>query len=181
MKVSARRKAEHRAAILEAAGRQVRAKGPAGLGVAAVMEEAGLTHGGFYGHFQSKSALVAETMRHALDRSAPHFAKAARTGDFTRFAARYLGEAHLRDVEAGCPLVAVGAEIARQPPEVQAAFAAALRDWFAPVEGEARARAMAAFSGLVGAMVMARAVAGADEPLAREILSAAKERPAPAG
>ena len=69
MRVSREKAAENRQRIVEAAARLFRDDGFDGVGVDAIMKEAKLTHGGFYGHFASKDALMAEAMAHALDRS----------------------------------------------------------------------------------------------------------------
>ena len=96
MKVSKEKVAEHRKAILEAAGRLFRARGFDDVSVSDVMKEAGLTHGAFYGYFPSKEALIAEAVSAAL---APEPAKARRT--VADFADAYLGTRHRMDALYG--------------------------------------------------------------------------------
>lgn len=175
-KVTPKRKAEHRAAILDAAARMLREQGPDGLGVAAVMQAAGMTHGAFYGHFPSKTALVAEALRHAMQPAVRRIGRKAQAGRLDAFAEGYLSEAHLNDPAGGCPLAALATEIPRQPAQVRAAYAEALRAFLDAAGGDRREVA-AEFSRLLGALVLARAAAPADPALAAEILAAA--RPAP--
>ena len=87
-----------------------------GVGVDAIMKEAGLTHGGFYGHFASKDALMAEAMAHALDRST---AWQERLGSLSELVAGYLSDRHRADRANGCAVAALGAEVARQSPALR--------------------------------------------------------------
>src|SRR5215813_14529378 len=110
------KKEETRSRILRAAARAIRKHGYAGVGVADVMKEAGLTHGGFYAHFKSRDALLAE----ALERASRQSSKVASTAAEQRAAKgvstlRSLVEVYLRDdqitsLEAGCPVAALGSE-----------------------------------------------------------------------
>ena len=94
--------------ILDAAARALRRNGYAGLGVADVMKEAGLTHGGFYAHFRSREALLAGALARAGQQSAERMARsiAARTAHgaspFRAMIETYLSDAHLTAVEYGC-------------------------------------------------------------------------------
>jgi len=171
------KKAQNREAILAVAGRLLREKGPAGLGVAEVMAGAGMTHGGFYGHFASREALAAEALTHALKQTTDYLSKAAANGGLDGFAARYLSAGHLDEIAEGCAIAATATDIPRQAAQVREAFAKGLRDYFAAGSpaGADRAEALARLSGLIGALILARAVASEDRALAEELLDAARE------
>lgn len=174
MKRRARQKANSHKKIVKAAARRFRDRGLGGAGVDAIMHEAGLTHGGFYAHFQGKTALIAEAVVLAqeeirsrwfagLDKVAPG-AKAA------SIASRYLNASHRDDAATGCPLPALSAEIARQGDTVREAFGGALEKTIGelaasmPGPGEARAReqAMGTLAACVGGILLARAVPAGD-------------------
>lgn len=168
--------------IVEVASRVIRRSGYDGMGVADIMKEAGLTHGGFYAHFDSRDALLVE----AGDRAgAEAVAKAARVaasapaGQALQAMMRaYLSADHIAGMETGCPVTALGSEMPRQAPEVRRAatvhikelidlFARQLPDWGQP---QAHERAMALVCALIGAATVARAV---DDPKLSEALCAA--------
>lgn len=176
MKVSAEKKAQNREAILAVAGRLLREKGPSGVGVAEVMAGAGMTHGGFYGHFPSREDLTAVAMTHALQRTTDYLAKAVSDGGLEGFAQLYLDKAHLEDVSRGCPIAATATDIPRQPGLIRAAFAKGLRDYLEAgiPPGADRAVALSRLCGLIGALILARAVADQDGALADELLKAAQ-------
>jgi len=122
MKVSREQAAEHRQRILEAAARRFRERGFEGIGVADLMKEAGLTHGGFYGHFSSKEDLIAEASDRALTQSLARWGKLAdrASGDaLSALAGEYLTSRHRDDPGAGCVLAALGPDVARQGPAVR--------------------------------------------------------------
>jgi len=176
MKVSAEKKAQHREAILAVAGRLLREKGPSGVGVAEVMAGAGMTHGGFYGHFASREGLAAEALTLALSETTDYLTKALSEGGLDEFAARYLHSAHLDEVARGCPIAATATDIPRQPALIREAFAKGLRDYFdagIPPDGN-RAATLARMSALIGTLILARAVASDDRALAEELLDAAR-------
>ncbi len=110
--------------ILEVASRAIRRAGYHGVGVATVMKEAGLTHGGFYAHFSSRKALLAEaTQRAGRDTGAVlaarlREAQAQGVSTFSALVNTYLADAHLDNVEYGCVVAAVASEIPRQDEEV---------------------------------------------------------------
>src|SRR6188768_4006613 len=110
-------KSATRGRILETASTAIRAKGVAGVGVAQVMEAAGLTHGGFYAHFGSKDELVASALAHALEQSGKRTGpavEAAPADQKLRAAAEaYLTAEHLANIDRGCPIVALGSELTR--------------------------------------------------------------------
>jgi TetR/AcrR family transcriptional regulator, transcriptional repressor for nem operon len=185
-------KAETRQHIVDAAGRLFRQHGIDAVGVDAIMHAAGLTHGGFYGHFASKEALVAEVAAASLARSAARWERISGEDSpdvaLDRIVGPYLDPAHVAEVERGCVLTTLGPEVARRP-EARPGIAASVR-----VMAEALGRclpegddtgALAALSTMVGAVVLARL---ADSPeLAEAILASARhavlrgDRGAPAG
>lgn len=185
MKVSKEQMAENRERILDVAAQLFREKGFDGIGVADLMKSAGLTHGGFYGHFASKDELMAEASARALQRLQAAWAAMAREAaaqgqePLAVIEAAYLSPRHRDAPGQGCLLAALGSDAARQGPAVRRAVTEGVR---AQVEGLAslvpgrtkaarRQRALADYASLVGAMVLARAVD--DEDLSNEILRAA--------
>ena len=118
-RMSAAEKQKSHERILDAAARLMRERGIEATSVADVMKAAGLTHGGFYKHFPSKQALVAEAFRHAAEgllsgaeaESAPD--GPARAEARARYVARYLSGEHAGDSGHGCPVAALGADLAR--------------------------------------------------------------------
>lgn len=178
MREAGQRGAGTRARIIEAAGRLFRERGIDAVGVDAVMHEAGLTHGGFYTHFPSKEALVAEATAAALARSAARWEAVAREhpeDGYARIVESYLDPAHVAGLERGCLLAALGPEMARRPaarPGVTAAIRAMLAALARCAPGQRRERAAATLCTLVGAAVLARA---SDDPaLSAELLQAAR-------
>ena len=176
MKVSAERKAQNREAILAVAGRLLREKGPSGVGVAEVMAGAGMTHGGFYGHFTSREELSAVVITQALHQATGYVAKVVSDFGLEGFAQHYLDKGHLKDVSRGCPIAATATEIARQPSPIRAAFAKGLRDYLEAgiPKGTDRAVALSRHCGLIGALILARAIADKDRAMAEELLLAAQ-------
>ncbi|WP_338698757.1 helix-turn-helix domain-containing protein [Bradyrhizobium sp. 26S5] len=142
--------------------------------VADVMKEAGLTHGAFYGHFPSKEALVAEAVGQALP-PAPDTARPRRSA--AEFANGYLSVKHRDNRATSCLFSSLGTEAARGSAGLRQKMTAAVRSRIdhltVDVEGdvpkEKRRAAIAAWSAMVGAMVLARLVD--DEKLSKEILS----------
>ena len=185
MRVSREAMARHREEIVAAASKMLRACGIDRMSVADLMQSAGLTHGGFYRHFDSKEALVAEAtaatfkdmLKQLESRAAKNGAKTALAG----YIDDYLSQRHLMTPEVGCPIAAYGTEVAREDVSVLEAFAAGIDRqvmWIA--EGLScrsdlrRSRASELLSTLVGAMVTARATG--DAKLAHEILATARTR-----
>src|ERR1700748_3692457 len=130
MRYSREHKLENHARIVKRASVTPRAKGAHGIGVADLMKDAGLTHGGFYAHFDSREALVIEAFAHAMDRSTEHWRKLAeRTPPEQGMVAIvdcYLTPAHRADPGPGGAIPALSAEIARESPKTRKAFAAKL-------------------------------------------------------
>ena len=156
------RKAETRGRILNAASDLFRRYGVDGVGVDAIMDRAGLTHGGFYGHFASKEALVAEVFAYKLGQSADRWVEmAGQPGAFEQIVAQYLRPHHAEIGEGGCVLTTLGPDVARRREACSSATDAIRRMADAlgkmlPKKQE-RPRALAALSTMVGAVVLARA------------------------
>ncbi|MEO5672540.1 MAG: TetR/AcrR family transcriptional regulator [Ramlibacter sp.] len=155
--------------IVETAARAIRRAGFHGVGVADIMKEAGLTHGGFYAHFASRDALLAEALEHAGRDSAERVVKdsAARQAEgasaFRALVEGYLSESHLRRAESGCPVAALASEIPRQSPEVRSAASRRVRGLMARVQqtlpADTAPESAALVAGqLVGALQLARAL-----------------------
>src|SRR5271170_2888815 len=130
MRYSREHKLETHARIVKKASVRLREKGAHGVGVADLMKEAGLTHGGFYAHFDSREALVIEAFSHAMDRSTEHWRKIAETTSpdqrLKTIVDSYLTPVH-RDYPChGCAVPTLGADIARESPKTRKAFAAKL-------------------------------------------------------
>lgn len=181
MKVSREQAADNRDRILDTAARLFRERGFDGIGVADLMREAGLTHGGFYGHFKSKDDLAAEACGRALARSAANWTALSAAGDgggFGRLVERYASPRHRDAPGRGCVLATLGMEASRQAPAVRRAVADGLRSLLTVLTGMVpgrtraakRRKAMAALAGMVGGMVLARLAE--DPELSDEILAA---------
>ena len=168
--------------IVEAAARAIRRSGYGGTGVADIMKDAGLTHGGFYAHFASREAMLAE----AADRAGAEAVAAS-----TRIAAAappaqalqtllhaYLSKEHIEGIETGCPVAALGSEMPRQAPEVRRAATRRIKEMIdlvarqSPEWGQpgAHERAMVTLATAVGTLLLARAV---DDPKLCDALRAA--------
>jgi TetR/AcrR family transcriptional repressor of nem operon len=178
---TSRKEATHER-IVEVAARAIRRSGYDGTGVADIMKEAGLTHGGFYAHFESRDALLAEAGDRAgaesVARAAGLAASAPAGQALQTLMQAYLSPQHIAAIETGCPVSALGSEMPRQAPEVRRVatthikemidlFARQLPNWGQP---EAHAQAMAMVCALIGTTMLARAV---DEPKLSEALCAA--------
>ena len=181
MKVSRERAAQNRDRIVEAAAQLFRERGFEGIGVADLMKEAGLTHGGFYGHFSSKEDLIAQASARALTGSLALWSRLAERepGDpLSAIAGVYLTSRHRDNPGAGCLLAALGPDVSRQGPAVRRAVTGYVRSTcdllasLVPRKSKAarRQKAITTYAMLVGAMVMARAVD--DRALSQEILDA---------
>jgi len=180
MKVDRKTADLHRRQIVDAAGRLYRRQGPAGVSLAEVMREAGLTHGGFYGHFDSKDELVGTAAETALDAATARLdaaADAAGPAAWNAVAAAYLSPQHREDCERGCAIAALAGDVARMPESVQARFVSGLGRYLHAAERltGSRDQALADVALMAGAIAMARAVGKADSALGDEILAAARK------
>jgi TetR/AcrR family transcriptional regulator, transcriptional repressor for nem operon len=136
MKVSRDQVAKNRQRILEVAGTLFREKGFEGVAVADIMQHAGLTHGGFYGHFASKEDLAARSCADAVARTVNAWTALAddRSSDqLDAFVASYLSPRHRDDAGGGCVLAALGADVARQRGAVRRAFTEGIRSTVAMI------------------------------------------------
>ena len=177
------RKEETNERLVEVAARAIRRHGYAGVGVADVMKEAGLTHGGFYAHFDSREAMLAEAADRAGADSVAALeqlvASAHPQDAFRTLLKAYLSRAHVERTETGCPVAALGSEMPRQAPEVRRASTRRIKEMIdlvgrhSPYWGQpgAHERALVTTATMVGALVLARAV---DDPkLSDSMLEAA--------
>ena len=166
---SAAKEASHER-IVSAAARAIRRSGYGGTGVADIMKEAGLTHGAFYAHFASREAMLAEAADRAGAESnavaARAIAAAPPDQSLQALLRLYLSKAHLENMEAGCPVSALGSEMPRQSPEVRRAatlrikemidlVARQLPDWG---QASGHERALVTVATMVGTLMLARAV-----------------------
>jgi TetR/AcrR family transcriptional repressor of nem operon len=170
MRVSREHVAENRRTILDAAGRLFRERGYDAVTVADIMQAAGLTHGGFYGYFKSKEALMAGALADVLAR------RPEPSGDLASYAAGYLSRAHRDNRAAGCPTAALAAETVRLTGGARTEMTTGLRrqidrlSRLAPGTDAARKRraAIGGWAAMVGAMILARV---SDDPaLSNEVL-----------
>jgi TetR/AcrR family transcriptional repressor of nem operon len=174
-------KEEVRAGIVEAASRALRRDGLAGVSVPALMKEAGLTHGGFYGHFKNRDELVAAAVLAGAEDTANRVLRTEK-GGLEAVLGAYLSRAHVEDPGGGCVLAGLGGEAKSQRAPVRHAFAEAARGFLHLLQRKVRPAAdsrrlddetLALASRMVGAIVLARLVE--DERLADRILTAARE------
>jgi TetR/AcrR family transcriptional repressor of nem operon len=185
MRYSREHKLETHARIVKKASIRLREKGAHGIGVADLMKEAGLTHGGFYAHFDSREALVVEAFGYAMDRAIERWRKVAEQTPpdqrFSTIVESYLTPLHRDDPGNGCAVPTLGAEIARESPKTRRAFAARLEQMIDLMADQipdvprkaARKQAVAALATMMGTMVMSR-IAGTGE-FSDEILAAGRE------
>jgi TetR/AcrR family transcriptional repressor of nem operon len=156
--------------IVENASYGLRQSGAKGLSVVDLMKLAGLTHGGFYNHFDSRAALVAEAIAFAMDQMVERWKKLANgkaSGDrFEALIADYLGPRHRDNPKHGCALPALAADVARSSPSERRALASKLENMIdvfvelLPDESPEQARQIAtgAIATMVGSIVLSRAV-----------------------
>ena len=190
-RTASRRKEATHERIVEAAARAIRRSGYGGTGVADIMKDAGLTHGGFYAHFASREAMLAEAADRAGAEGVAALARVAAAAPpqqaLQALLRAYLSKAHVEGVETGCAVAALGSEMPRQAPEVRRAATRRIKemidlvarqspDWGQPGAHE---HALVTVATMVGALVLARAV---DDPrLSDALREAALKHLAPAG
>jgi TetR/AcrR family transcriptional repressor of nem operon len=185
MRYSKEHKQETHARIVKKASVRLREKGAHGIGVADLMKEAGLTHGGFYAHFDSREALVIEAFNYAMDRATERWREvAAEVPPDKRLSTiieSYLTPVHRDDPGHGCAVPTLGAEIARESPKTRRAFATKLEQMIDMMADQildvprktARKQAVATLATMMGTMVLSR-IAGSGE-FSDEILGAGRE------
>src|SRR5687768_11795970 len=169
MRVSRDQAEKNRQTVINVASQLFREHGFDGIGLKDLMEAAGLTHGAFYKQFASKDDLAAQASRRALESAFRRWSAAAEANPkdpLGAVIALYLSMGHREERGDGCPVVALGADAARQGAEVKASFEAGIRknlellgSWVGDAEGEEPSgKAMTILSTMVGAVVLSRAV-----------------------
>jgi TetR/AcrR family transcriptional repressor of nem operon len=187
-RVSRKEADQHREDVLNAASKLFLEHGIDGVSVPAVMAEAGLTHGGFYGHFESKEALVAEAcerafkQRHSVYDGIEERNGADKKSARTEFIKRYTTKTHREAIGLGCPAAAMCGDMAREEPkgQIRTAFASgfnAMVERLTPIlsrkrKAAAREDALMQISMLVGALVLSRSTKGS--PISDEIMQSVR-------
>jgi TetR/AcrR family transcriptional regulator, transcriptional repressor for nem operon len=185
MRYSREHKAQTHAKIVRRASVKLRERGAHGIGVADLMKDAGLTHGGFYAHFPSREALVIEAFTHAMDRSTEQWRKlseaTAPEKRLSQIVNGYLAPLHRDDPGHGCAVPTLGAEIARESARTRRVFSGRMSQMIDMLAEQmhgvtpkaARKQAMATMATMIGALVMSR-IAGSGE-FSDEILAAGRD------
>lgn len=184
MRYSKEHKAETRSRIVSKASVKLREKGVHGIGVADLMKDAGLTHGGFYAHFESREALVIEAFSRAMDNAVHKWRKVDETTapkKLQTMVANYLSAQHRDEPGQGCAISTLGGDIVRESPKTRRAFAAKIDELVQAVAetipelppAAARQKALGVLSTLIGALLLAR-ISGTGEQ-SDEILAAGRE------
>lgn len=164
-------KAANRERIVAQAAQQVRRHGLESVHIAPLMQTLGLTHGGFYGHFESRAALLAHALERALEDSAEH-ARAAgdsqRPRRFSAMVGSYLSRTHRDTPQAGCAIAALASDTARSDEPLREVMGAHVDGFIrevantlaqgAPVDPEHEGQAALVVSAMVGALLLARIV-----------------------
>lgn len=177
------RKEETHERIVDAAARAIRRHGYAGVGVAEVMKEAGLTHGGFYAHFESRDALLVQALERAGRDSFEAVTRAAEVqgrkgvSPWRSLIETYLADHHLASMETGCPVAALGSDMPRQSAAVREASAVRVQRLIGTVRaalpGVPRATAGVLAGTMVGSLQLARALG--DNAEGKALLAAARK------
>jgi TetR/AcrR family transcriptional repressor of nem operon len=168
------RKQQTHEQIVQTAARRFRESGVDGVSIANLMKEAGLTHGGFYKHFESRDDLVAEALACALDVSAQR-QQTTQAPSFARFVQSYLSTTHRDAVGEGCAMAALVNDVARSRDDARTLYTEHFKQTLGKVgdliggeDAQARAKAIVIFSALSGALGIARALN--DEALSAQVL-----------
>nr|WP_299913939.1 TetR/AcrR family transcriptional regulator [Sphingomonas bacterium] len=171
MRYDSDHKSETRRRVLKEAAREIRAKGPGGVAVAGIMARAGLTHGGFYAHFESKEALIAAAIETMFESARRRFDMTATDADprvaLLGYVDFYLSPEHRDSREHGCPLPALSGDLARLDPEARERFGEGVAGLTGRLAGalrqhgiaDAEAAGASMLAELVGAVTLSRAVA----------------------
>lgn len=169
-------KAAHHEQIVKTASRRMRRDGIDGVSVTELMNDVGLTHGGFYRHFESRDDLVTEAISAALTQGAQRIHDAAGGGGPQALATiidGYLSTLHRDRPDTGCAVAAVPTDIARADPRARAAYSRQVLDYLAVIIGLSHTgdpdEGHLILAALVGAIALARAVD--DRDLSDEILT----------
>ena len=171
--------------IVDAGARVIRRSGYDGVAIGDIMKHAGLTHGGFYGHFASREAMLVELADRAGADAIATFlrctAAAPAEHSLRALLRAYLSKEHVKNPEVGCPIAALGTEMPRQAPAVRRVITRRIKEMIEVVsrqsadwgEPDAHKRALATAATMIGAVILARAVD--EEPLSESMLEAALE------
>ncbi|MGC3946759.1 MAG: TetR/AcrR family transcriptional regulator [Chryseolinea sp.] len=187
MKVTREQAEANRERILDNAAQLFRERGFDGIGLNDLMQAAGLTRGGFYGHFESKDDLAAQATRRAMQTNREEW-KQQTDRSLAAWVRTYLSDAHRDHPGAGCSLVALAGDAARGGPAVKQVFAEGVGSLLATLQDQMpaadaagrREQALSMLSTLVGSLLLSRAVG--DAGLSRELRDAARKHlPAGAG
>jgi len=183
MRYDAEHKQRTHQKVLKAAAKTIRAKGPDRVAVAEVMAQVGLTHGGFYAHFDSRDALLVAALERAGRQSAESVARAAAShaakgvNAFRSLVQTYLADTQLASLESGCPVAALGCDMPRQSATVREASRTRVQRLIATVRtalpNAPRAVASVVAATLVGSLQLARAMG--DNAQGRAVLAAARK------
>lgn len=185
MRYSKDHKAETHARIVAKAAVRLREKGVHGIGVADLMKDAGLTHGGFYAHFDSREALVIEAFSRTMDASMRNWRRLAETTPpaqrLSAMVENYLSPQHRDAPGQGCAVPTLGGDIVRESPKTRRAFAAKIEDMVEmlrglmpdPSQAVTKQEALATMSMLVGSLLLSRIAGHGD--LSDAILQAGRE------
>ncbi|GAC1552976.1 MAG: TetR/AcrR family transcriptional regulator [Beijerinckiaceae bacterium] len=193
MKITKAQAKENKSRIVAAAAQLFREKGFQGVGVSELMQAAGLTHGGFYNHFDSKGQFEEAACSFAFDeafgpvsRIAALDSGGARRAAFASYIEHYLAPRGAGAPAPRCPFVAFGSDMPRQDDGTRNVFGKGLRDYIERFVGalrrkskkpdETRADAVFALAALVGASTLARGVDATDAHLAEEIRKTVRQR-----
>lgn len=154
--------------IVDTAARAIRRSGYDGTGVADIMKEAGLTHGGFYAHFTSRDAMLAEAADKAGEETVAIaeriFAKVPQDQALQALMNAYLSNEHMVNLETGCSFAALGSEMPRQATEVRQASTCRIKEMIGLIKNKLAGqsnpyeKALVMMSTMVGTLLLARAV-----------------------
>jgi TetR/AcrR family transcriptional regulator, transcriptional repressor for nem operon len=185
MRYSRDHKKQTHTRLVKKAAEQFRRRGVQGIGIAKLMSQLGLTHGGFYAHFRNKDELISAATRQMFEEAAARMEAAAEKvpegGKVAAIVNYYLSAGHRDSVTQGCMLPALAGEMSRQPGAVRKAYTQGLSAYAARIskymrgagEEDRRNQARLLFAGMAGSMMLARSV---DDPaMSDEILRQARE------
>jgi TetR/AcrR family transcriptional repressor of nem operon len=179
-------KEETRKRVVKAAAGAVRTKGPDGVGVAEIMAEVGLTHGGFYAHFPNKEALVAAAIEEAFDQGRRRFGRMTEGMNpaqaLATFVDSYVSNEHRLNPDRGCPIATLSSDLPRQGPSVRDAFDAGVKGLIDRIAGwlpgndpaERQGRASSLVAEMAGAVALSRAIS--DDAMAERLLVESRAR-----
>jgi TetR/AcrR family transcriptional repressor of nem operon len=186
MRYSTDHKKQTREKIVRAASRRFRSGGAKGVAIADLMRELRLTHGGFYKHFNSKEQLFAEALRKAFDDGVELLMeaveKAPKGEELKALIEAYLSDYHCDHPSEGCPVASLAGELGYHPKAIRMVFDRVLSEYashfaskymMGKTAKERFSKALALFSGMAGAIIIARAVK--DNNLRDTILQSARD------